>query len=541
MQFFLKSIDCWNIVETGWTKPVDATLELITEKTAQLSNDKALHTLCQALSPSEFARISNSESTKEAWQILETTYEGTKLVKSAKLQMLIFRFAEIKMLEDETFGEFYSKMSDLRNSMVSLEKTVSDVKLIRKILISLLEYFRIKVTTIEESKDLEEMKIEELVGSLQTYELSMPPVKKLKTITLKASKKKVEVSSGDNFEDEEKVVAMLAKNFGTLMRNERFKKKFFEKIKKAPKESEPEEAVKKDPRGPRCFECSGFGHIRADCGNLKQGKGKAYNATLSDESEEEEALEQEKFLAFVAPHVEEEDSYSEHSDDGEELKEAYKTLYVEFEKLREACKQHIHDLNSLQNEKSSLLLKIQGLEEKLLETQLQLKRVTNEKLTHMLSIQKSLTDKTGLGYIAPPSDIPSTSNTVFVKPTVLEPPPTVEDKEKDKINGDIPATQKLSTIRRSPICHHCGLSGHVQPQCSLLKAQKSKCQERCAQTSKLQHKTSGSVSDSMASSSLLSFMESSTKASGSSISRSLASCTTASSSSASAAICSCQS
>jgi len=39
------------------------------------------------------------------------------------------------------------------------------------------------------------MKIEELVGSLQTYELSLPPVKKLKTIALKASKKKVEASS----------------------------------------------------------------------------------------------------------------------------------------------------------------------------------------------------------------------------------------------------------------------------------------------------------------------------------------------------------
>jgi hypothetical protein len=57
-------------------------------------------------------------------------YEGTKLVISAKLQMLISRFEEIKMLEDETFGEFYSKMSNLRNSMVSLGKTVSDVKLI---------------------------------------------------------------------------------------------------------------------------------------------------------------------------------------------------------------------------------------------------------------------------------------------------------------------------------------------------------------------------------------------------------------------------
>jgi hypothetical protein len=82
------------------------------------------------------------------------------------------------MLEDETFREFYFKMSDLRNSMMSLGKTVSDVKLIRKILRSLSKRFRIKVTTIEESKDLEEMKIEQLVGSLQTYELSLPPVKK---------------------------------------------------------------------------------------------------------------------------------------------------------------------------------------------------------------------------------------------------------------------------------------------------------------------------------------------------------------------------
>jgi hypothetical protein len=40
------------------------------------------------------------------------------------------------------------------------------------------EHFKIKVTTVEESKDLEEMKIEELVESLQTYEYSLPPVKK---------------------------------------------------------------------------------------------------------------------------------------------------------------------------------------------------------------------------------------------------------------------------------------------------------------------------------------------------------------------------
>jgi hypothetical protein len=59
--------------------------------------------------------------------------------------MLISRFEKIKMLEDETFGESYTKMSDLRNSMVSLGKSVSDVKLFRKILRSFPERFRIKV------------------------------------------------------------------------------------------------------------------------------------------------------------------------------------------------------------------------------------------------------------------------------------------------------------------------------------------------------------------------------------------------------------
>jgi hypothetical protein len=213
--------------------------------------------------------------------------------------------------------------------------------------------FRIKVTTIEKSKDLEEMKIEELVGSLQTYELSLPPVKKLKTIALRASKKKVKASSEDDSKDEEKDVAMLAKNFRRLMKDDQFKKKFSERVKKPPREAEPKEEEKKDPS----FECSGFEHIRADCGNLKKGKGKAYNVTLSDESEED-APESEKFLAFVAPHVEEEDSYySEHSDNEEELKEAYKTLYLEYEKMREGRKQHLYDLNTLQTEKSSLLLR----------------------------------------------------------------------------------------------------------------------------------------------------------------------------------------
>jgi hypothetical protein len=86
--------------------------------------------------------------------------------------------------------------------------------------------------------------------------------------------------------------------------------------------------------------------------------------------------------------------------------------------------------------------------------------------------QKSPTDKTGLGYVASTSDIPSTSKTVFVKPTVPEPPPTCVDKGKEVIGRDVLAAAKVT--QRPPICHHYGLNGHIRPLCSLFKAQRSK-------------------------------------------------------------------
>jgi hypothetical protein len=49
---FLKSIHVWQIVETGWIKPEATTAEIfVAQNSARLSNDKALHALCQTLSP----------------------------------------------------------------------------------------------------------------------------------------------------------------------------------------------------------------------------------------------------------------------------------------------------------------------------------------------------------------------------------------------------------------------------------------------------------------------------------------------------------
>ena len=54
----------------------------------------------------EFKKISSTEIAKEAWTILETTYEGIKAVNIVKLQKLTSSFEKIMMEEDETFDEF---------------------------------------------------------------------------------------------------------------------------------------------------------------------------------------------------------------------------------------------------------------------------------------------------------------------------------------------------------------------------------------------------------------------------------------------------
>ena len=55
---------------------------------------------------------------------------------------------------------------------LNLREKIEEAKVVKKILRSLPKNFRVKVTAIEESKDLDEIKIQELIGSLQTYKRS---------------------------------------------------------------------------------------------------------------------------------------------------------------------------------------------------------------------------------------------------------------------------------------------------------------------------------------------------------------------------------
>ena len=152
-------------------------------------NSRALNALFSAVTNEEFKNISSTETAKEAWTILQTTYEGTKAVKDSKLQRLTTSFEEIKMEENESFDEFYAKLKDIVNSAFNLEETIPEPKIVRKVLRSLLERFHAKITTIEESKDIDQIPLIELVGNLQTYKLGLTRIGKTgkgKSMALKA-------------------------------------------------------------------------------------------------------------------------------------------------------------------------------------------------------------------------------------------------------------------------------------------------------------------------------------------------------------------
>ena len=180
-----------------------------------------MNAIFNAVSMEKFKRISNVKIAYTAWNILQTVHEGIKAVKINKLQQLTTRFESIRMSDDESFDEFYAKLNDVVNSAYNLGEIYDQPKIVRKIvrkiLRSLTEDFRPKVTTITESKDVDSIPVDEIVGSLQSYEVDLPKTSKSKSMALR-SIDDVDVSG---FDDELSTteIAYLVKNFRNFLRN----------------------------------------------------------------------------------------------------------------------------------------------------------------------------------------------------------------------------------------------------------------------------------------------------------------------------------
>jgi hypothetical protein len=201
--------DVWDVVETGYTKPVvlaskDDTLESI-------FNSKGMNAILNGLAEADFVKVMHLETAKAMWDKLINSYEGNEKVKDAKIQTYRLKFEQLKMNEDETFSKYFLRVEELVNAMKGLGEKIEESFLVQKILRSLLDKFNPKISAIEELNDLKTLSIDQLLGTLTAYEMR---ISKDKSITREASFK-ADKNADSNLDDiEEKFVRRLKKGSG---------------------------------------------------------------------------------------------------------------------------------------------------------------------------------------------------------------------------------------------------------------------------------------------------------------------------------------
>ena len=172
------------------------------------------------------------------------------------------------------FDEFYAKLKDIVNSAFNLGEQIPKPKIVRKVLRFLLERFHAKINAIEESKDIDTIPLMELVGNLQTYELSLTRLRKgskSKCMALKAKSNEIDESLDD---EDSKIKSYITRQFKKFMKNANVKGFDNDHKQSSSSQFKNQDRGKKDakdggqytvPSGPKCFERHWFGYMKQEC------------------------------------------------------------------------------------------------------------------------------------------------------------------------------------------------------------------------------------------------------------------------------------
>ena len=174
MRFFLRSQGLWNIVETDadpYPLRANPTLAQIrAHEEEKLKKDKAITCLHSGIANHIFTKIMNLETPKQIWDKLQVEFEGSNRVKTVKLLALKREFELMKMKDNENVKSYSGRLMNTVNQMRLLGETFEDHKIVEKLMMSIPERFEAKISTIEESCDLQTLSIAELINKLQIQE-----------------------------------------------------------------------------------------------------------------------------------------------------------------------------------------------------------------------------------------------------------------------------------------------------------------------------------------------------------------------------------
>ena len=116
-------------------------------------------------------RIKDCVSAKHMWETIAATVEGTK--EKMRLNFLISEYKDFKSLPGESVRQLFGRYTQLLDEMSTLGKNYSQKQINRKIILTLPNKLKNKVSSNRNGLDFNTMSLDELYTHLRTYDVEI--------------------------------------------------------------------------------------------------------------------------------------------------------------------------------------------------------------------------------------------------------------------------------------------------------------------------------------------------------------------------------